>query len=88
MQPAAGTMLGYPPYLGHGRPVVLNRSRREEGHSNGFVILALEPQPESLVGAANTGLPVVPLIPLLLVGIKHSSEVTSFMFSWPDCWRG
>ena len=52
------------------------------------MIPSLEPQPESLVGTANTGLPVVTLTPLLLVGIKHSSEVTSFMFSWPNCWRG
>lgn len=32
-------------------------------------------------------LPVVALTPLLLVGIKHSSEITSFVFSWADCWR-
>lgn len=23
--------------------------------------------------------------PLLLVGIMHSDEITSLMFSWPDC---
>lgn len=42
-----------------GRPVIPNRSNREDGQRNDIVITALRPWPESLVGAANSEPPLV-----------------------------